>query len=344
MHKKITIGLVGCGDISRFVALGALLNRNIKIAACVDLSLEKAMSFSKKFRIPKYFQNYTEMIKTIPLDAVYLAVPHYLHFPMIKEAIENKVPVFCEKPITITLDDAMNLCEIVKQKNIKVGVNYQYRYDSGCYALASASRKKAMGEILYGRCNVPWHRNDDYFQVSPWHGSKDKSGGGTLITQASHVLDIMLWGFDSKPIAVMGKTANRKFKSSEVEDLCMAAVEMSDGSLIQLSSSMIATPEQPVTMEFYGTKGTGTYRGPWFPRAVFKGIKVKKEKPPVKGLHALFRSLEGFRQWVVMDKPFLTPIEASLPVLAVIDAIYKSAQNGKKVVVDQRYLEYEENR
>ncbi len=342
MAKKFRLGMVGCGDISRYVALGAKLNPWLEIPSCADTNEERLESFAKKHKIKQTFTDYRELYeKTEAMDAVYLSVPHYLHHPMITEALEVGIPVFCEKPISCTMDDALDICRASQKTGVKVGINYQYRYDVAAYALARAAQKGDLGELYYGRCNLPWHRDDTYFTEAQWHMTCHTSGGGTLITQASHLLDVMLWAMKGKnPVAAMGMFKQRHFKNIEVEDLCMGIVEMNDGSLIDVTSSMAIKHEMPVAIEIYGNKGNGYYSGPEKPKVNFYGVKVKKEKPPVWQLHALFRSMEGFRRWIIHDRPYLTPVEEALPVLAAVTCIYRSAETDKKEEVDRRYLEY----
>ena len=129
----------------------------------------------------------------------------------------------------------------------------------------------------------------------------------------------------------------KKYLDVEVEDLCLGIIEMENGSALQVSSTMVAAPEQAISIEIYGSKGTGIYKGGLLPKASFKGVKVKKEMPPVKGVHALFASLEGFRQWIAGTAPYLMPVENSLPVLAAVQALYRSSETGKKEPVDGRY-------
>jgi predicted dehydrogenase len=123
--------------------------------------------------------------------------------------------------------------------------------------------------------------------------------------------------------------ARRRFKDVEVEDLAHGILEMEDGALIQISSSMIANPEQAQTIEVYGERGTARYSDRPLPHVRFKGTRVRKQRPPISGFHALQRSIEGFRSWVMEDMPYLIPAEQSLPVLAAVEAIYRSAQSGQ---------------
>ena len=102
---------------------------------------------------------------------------------------------------------------------------------------------------------------------------------------------------------------------------------------------MAVKPGQRVSIEFYGSRGTALYSGYDFPSMKFLGVKIEREKPPVKALHALFASVDGFRQWVMEGRPYLVPVEQSLAVLAVIEAIYRSVATGKTEDIDTEYLD-----
>ncbi len=341
MKNSIRMGLVGCGDISHFIAMLVRLNPRIHIAACAAPGDNHAGDFARRHRIRHSFKDYREMISSVPLDAIYLAVPHDLHHPMMVHALKSGLHVLCEKPIARTLDEALEICAIARRSGLKAGVNYQYRYDYGCHALARAAQSGALGDLYHGSCRLAWHRDEKYFSEGPWRGSMAAAGGGTLLTHASHILDILLWSFPGRPLYVQAMTARRRFVDIEVEDLAMGTVEMENGSLLQVSSSMIAVPEQPVTIGLYGSLGTGLYSGTdYTSKLKFRGIKVKKQKPPVRGIHPLSRSVEAFRRWITGGDEYLTPAAQSLPVFAVIEAMYRSAKSGKKEKVDSRYLEF----
>lgn len=274
------------------------------------------------------------MLRSEVLDAVYLAVPHNLHYQMIKAAIESGVPVFVEKPITCTLKEGIDIVQFAHQEGIKLGVNYQYRYDSGCYALAKAAQNDCLGKIYYARCNIPWRREEGYFQNSPWHANLETSCGGTLLTQGSHILDIAIWALGGRPVKTTGRAVKVKFVDVEVEDLAVGIVELDNGALIQISSSMVSNPEQALSIEIYGEKGTAVYTDKPLPKVRFLGVKVNAGKPPVRGIHALQRSLEGFRKWVMEDVPYLTPGIESLPVLAAVDGMYRSSVSSHQEIID----------
>ena len=253
---------------------------------------------------------------------------------MVAAAIEAGSHVLVEKPVARTLAEGREIVKRARAAGVRVGVNYQYRYDTGCYALAQAARHGELGELYYGRCNVPWSREAAYFAQGSWRGELARSGGGTLLTQGSHALDLLLWAMDSSPGAATGLTARPGFPQVEVETVALGAVELESGALIQVSSSMVARPEQAVTLELYGERGTALYSNRPWPHARFRGLRVRRRRPPVRGVHALQRSLEAFRAWVQDDRPYLTPAAEALPVLAAVEALYRSAESGQKEFIN----------
>ena len=326
---KLNLGIVGCGDIAGYTALISKLVPQVRLSACCDINTERVKIFAKRHHIPQTFTNYDEMLEKADLDSVYLAVPHNLHYEMILSTVETGKPVFAEKPVTRTLEEGIKLVTVVAGQ--KVGVNYQYRYDSGCYALARAVQTGVLGNIHSIRINIPWHREQSYFDSASWHKTIAQAGGGALITQGSHFLDIALWALGEAPVSAAGFSKSPGF-DVEVDTLTHGIVETEGGTLISITSSMVAASEQAVTIEAYGEQGTARYRNTPLPSVKFIGIRVRKERPPEWGVHALQRSLAGFANWVLDEKPYLIPVASTLPVLAAVDGIYRSAISSQKSI------------
>ena len=138
-----------------------------------------------------------------------------------------------------------------------------------------------------------------------------------------------LWALGERPVSAMGYTASPGF-DVEVDTLAHGIVKTQGRTLISITSSMVAAREGAVTIEVYGERGTALYRDLPLPRVKFVGVKVHKERPPERGVHALQRSLAGFANWVLTNKPYLIPAHETLPVLAAVDGIYRSAKSGKQ--------------
>ena len=326
--RKLRLAVAGCGEIAAFLLLMAKMNRNILIVGCADIRKERARKYAAFFRGAKAYDDYLKMVDQEEPDAVYLAVPHHLHYPMMKELVAREINILCEKPITTDIKDALKIIDLARLDKVKIGVNYQYRYDKACYRLVMAANNGDLGQLHYGVCNVPWHRGPKYFKKSSWHGERRQSGGGTLITQGSHALDILLQAFAAKPLSAVGVTRRACFKDIEVEDLCMGTVELEGGALLQINSSMIASPEQPMSISIYGSKGTAHYKG-WnfYSKVDFLGVRVPSYNSGVRGIHALGNNLEAFRRWILFDALYHNKAEDSLPVLAAVQAIYRSADS-----------------
>ena len=332
--SRMRLGVVGCGGIAEVMGWFARFNRRIELAAACDVSAARAQAYARRFNIPRTFTAYEAMLGEVDLDALYLAVPHHVHYEMIATAVAHRLPVFTEKPITRTLAEGEKIARLAAEQGVKVGVNYQYRYDSGCHRMARAVQNGDLGAIHAARINVPWHRKAAYFEQAAWHGKIATAGGGTLITQGSHFLDVVLWALrGDQPRTAVGYVAQRKFGKSmavDVEDLAQGIVEMESGALVQICSSMVASSEQAVSVEMYGERGTAVYSPAPLPRVEFRDVAVQAQKPPHRGVHALQRSLEGFRAWIMADTPYLIPAPEALPALAVVEALYRSAASGRR--------------
>lgn len=330
--KPLEMAVVGCGEIAGYAALLSKVIPQIRLTACCDVNSDRAQVFARRHGIRQVFSGYADLLARGSFQALYLAVPHDLHFPMIGQAVEAGKPVLAEKPLARTLPEGVQIVEMAARRGVKVGVNYQYRYDSGCYALARAVQSGQLGRVHSIRINVPWRRTQTYFDAAPWHKTLARSGGGTLLTQGSHFLDVALWALGEPPVSAVGYAASPGFQV-EVETLAHGIVQTRGGALVNIASTMVAAREQAVTIEVYGQTGTAIYCDSPFPSVKFVGARVKPERPPGWGLHALQRSLAGFARWVLDDDPFLIPAASALPVLAAVQAIYRAAQTGAQSTV-----------
>lgn len=337
MNKRFRLAVVGCGDIAAYVALVTKTLPRFSISACVSKQRSEAEQFAKKYRIPYIFTDLNELLEHRDLyDAVYLSTPHNLHSGMIKSAIDLNIPVLCEKPIAESLSSAEHIVNYVNHSKVKVGINYQYRYNPACQKLIHFTRQD-IGKLYYIRVNIPWHRKSDYFDHSSWHKKLTTAGGGTLLTQGSHFLDIALLAANSVPIKTFGITDQKFFNRDdiEIEDFSHAIITMKNGSHIEITSSMISNPEQTATIEVYGEKGFAKFSAEKHPNFSVKGTSASQFDLHLPfGVHPLARSLQGFKEWIMDKSPYLTPISSALPVMTAIDAIYRSAKTHQEEPVE----------
>ncbi len=328
--KILSLAMVGCGESGSDFALVSRFIPYAQFTAACDMNPDRLEKFARRNRISTVYTNYEDVLAREDIDAVVLATPHDLHYAMILSAVDAGKHVLVEKPVTRTLQEALDL--LPRIRGAKVGVNFQFRYDKGCYAMARAVQAGELGKIHSVRINVPWHRERSYFESSSWHKTVARAGGGTLITQASHFLDVVLWALGEKPASAYGVTKTIGF-DVDVDTLTHAIGETENETLISITTRMLISSEQSAQIEVYGERGTAVYTMKPSPGVIFKDVKVKKQKPPGWGFHSYQRSLAGFARWILEDEPYLIPVEESISVLAVIDAIYRSAASGKRELI-----------
>ncbi len=338
MRKAFEFGIIGCGDIATDLARVIGMTPGVRISSCADPDETRLSAFARRFAVKAAYSDSRELMEKERPGALFVGVPHHLHYPLVMRALDLGHNVLCEKPLAITMDRACELCAAARRKNLRLGVNYQYRYDRNAHTLIMMCREGVLGAISHCRCNMPWHRGPDYFASGAWRARKSEAGGGALLTQASHWIDIALEAMASPPVAAMGMTARRRFTDIEVEDLGMGTVECENGALLNVTGAMTVTPHQRVTIEVYGERGSAIYTGPDdFPPASklrLLGVKKKRYAMPFPGLFSLQRNLIGFSRWVRDGTHYDNEAERSLRVLATVLALYRSAESGRRESIE----------
>ena len=332
------MAVIGCGQITGMYKLASRIIKNTKIVAAADLNINKAIKIAGK---KNAYMDIEEMYKNEEIDAVYISTPHHLHRPMIKQAFKHGKHVLCEKPVGVSVDDARKIRDLdLQYPDLKLGFNYNYRYDHNCYRLVRAIQGGYLDEIYYANCNLFFSRDESYYERGPWRIKKETAGGGTLLTQGSHMVDIMIWAF-GEPKSVIGKIDNKRFKNIEVEDFALGIIEFENGVHAQINDSTFVTPpydkfKEKVELEIFGKKGRCYYRGPW-PKSslTWKGIRKYKIKKDTKGFSHFGRSVKAFGDWVLKDKPYLNTIEESSKALILVSTLYKSSETGKKEIIEK---------
>ncbi len=329
--RKLRTAVVGLGDIGRNVAGFLRFDPHFIPQAVVDLDETRAREGARRFRFREWFTDYERVLTSDNVDAIYLAVPHHLHHSMLMKAIDAGKPVLCEKPITIRIDHAEEVAERAEQAGVPVAVNYQYRFDRRADRLIRIVRSGGCGKLISVRCLVPWSREPSYFSHSAWHASMQAAGGGTLLTQASHVLDLALLAINEEPVEAWGWSTSHRFPDVEVEDTAFGSLRCASGAMLQVASTMAAGVERGLSLEVVGDRGSVTYRADAGSPLSIRGGANARVKPPSgipRGIHALQRSMRAFRNWVVGGERSIHAAATAIPVLRAVQACYTSARNG----------------
>lgn len=213
----IRVGIVGCGGIFEMHAVSLKLLNNVRIVAVCDVIECKAQQKAEKYDC-HYYIDYHEMIDKEKLDYVHICTPHYLHSIIAKYALLHNTNVVSEKPMAIKVKDAMEVSQIAIENNLNYEVIFQNRYNPGSVLVKEQLENGSLGEIISARIIVTWDRGMDYYQLSDWKGSLEKEGGGVIIDQAIHSLDLIRWLINKEISYVDAHISNRLHPGIEVED------------------------------------------------------------------------------------------------------------------------------
>ncbi|MFP4016990.1 MAG: Gfo/Idh/MocA family protein [Halanaerobiales bacterium] len=252
--SKYRVGIVGCGNIFPMHAVSVKNIDCAELVAVCDVKEERAKSKAKEFKTD-YYLDYKEMIDKADLDVVHICTPHYNHAPISIYASKAGVNVLTEKPMSIKIEDAREMIKAADNNNVTLGVIFQNRYNPGSLLIKENLESGALGKILSGKLSVTWDRSDEYYSQSDWKGTWEKEGGGVIIDQAIHTMDLMRWFVDDEISSVEANISNRAHDIIEVEDSAEGVIKYKSGIVTAFFTINYYTLNAPVEIELHCEKG-----------------------------------------------------------------------------------------
>ena len=251
---KLKIAVIGCGRVS-VMHLGSIaLFDDAEIVACCDIKEDRAQAAAKKYGA-KAYTSYEEMFAKERLDAVHICLPHYLHSKVACYAFEKGVNVLTEKPMDVDLASAENAVQTAKERGVFFGVIMQCRYNNSAQLVKKALQSGKLGKIISARSTLTWTRPDSYYAESDWKGTWDKEGGGVVIDQAIHSIDLVNWLVDSEVESVSCSLANRGHKIVDVEDSAEGLITYKNGVKYGFYCMNNYGCDEPIEIRLYCEKG-----------------------------------------------------------------------------------------
>src|SRR5213082_2886099 len=247
------IGLIGGGNISETHARAARAISGVEVAAVYGTNSEKA----RKLCVEHGGRPYTDFAAFLahrPMDLVIIGSPSGLHATQGIAAAKQGLHVLTEKPIDISTRCADELIGTAKKSGVKLGVIFQDRMKPHIRQLKDWIDRGLLGKLLLVDASVKWYRPPEYYANSRWRGTLALDGGGALINQGIHTVDLLLWllGDVSR---VQALTAT-EFHKIEAEDTAAALLEFASGALGVFHATTAAYPGYPLHVEISGTEGT----------------------------------------------------------------------------------------
>ena len=256
--KKLRIGIIGCGRISVMHLVSAQTLECATLVACCDIKKERAIEAAEKYQM-KAYDSYEEMLEKEELDAVHICLPHYLHSKVACYAFNKGVNVLTEKPMDVNYEDAEAAVKTAKANGLLYGVILQCRYNNSAQLVKKVIESGKLGKIISARSTLTWMRPDSYYQESDWKGTWDKEGGGVVIDQAIHSIDLVNWIVNSDVKSVSCSMANRGHSIVKVEDSAEGLIVFENGVRYGFYCMNNYGCDEPIEIKLYCEKGKVTF-------------------------------------------------------------------------------------
>lgn len=330
MSGRLRCAIVGCGGIAQVHALALSSMEEADLTAFADIRPQRSEAMAEKFGGSSY-SSLEELLDREPIDVLHICTPHYLHTPMAKEAADRGIKVFTEKP---PVTDRSQWAEFsALGDRVPVGICFQNRYNGSTRALKDLLSTGEPGKVLGSRGFVTWRRDAPYYTESGWRGALSTEGGGALINQAIHTLDLMAYFLG--PGQVLGASlSNRHLKGIiEVEDTLEAALDFGDARGLFYAATAYSL-DAPIIFELACENATLRLEGERFTR-IWRDGRMEQEDytapdPTVPGKSywgsSHRRCIEDFYRCVMSGERFPNDIPGVSDTIELMLSVYEAAR------------------
>ncbi len=252
-NSILHFGIIGCGMISSAHADSVKSIPDAELTGVFDMSPDRCRAFAKSYGV-KAYDSVDALLSDTDIDAVCICTPSGFHAENALRVMEAGKHVLIEKPLALNTDDCDRLIEAAAKYGVKAGVMSQLRFAETTQILKSLVDNGDLGRIVTADILMKYYRSPEYFAESPWRGTWKHDGGGALMNQGIHGIDLLLYIMGkAKSVYGMARTLRH---SIEVEDTASAVVEFENGALGLIQGTTSVSPGYPRVLTVSGTKGT----------------------------------------------------------------------------------------
>ena len=316
-----------------------------KVVALCDIYPEKARAMKEKYQLDcAVFPDHQSMLDSdIKIDLVHVCTPPYVHCEIAVDSMEKGCNVVVEKPMATCLAECDKMLEAEKKNGVTMACIAQNRFRNSIYRLKQMVESHLAGKICFAKVESAWWRGHSYYDLW-WRGTWEKEGGGPTLNHAVHHIDMLNWLEGRMPESVMAMLTNVMHDNAEVEDLSLACLRYEDGSLAQITSSVVHHgEEQGIELQCADAK----LSAPWDVKAE---VSQANGFPAREGNDLLIKKLQDYQEAIPLltyeghtgeidnvlaalekgERPMITGADGRKTV-EVITAIYKSGFSGQIV-------------
>ena len=342
----VGFGIIGCGMISRFHARAIADVRGTKLVACYDRAPQSAHKLADEVGCTPY-ESLAEMLADPAVDAVTIGTPSGAHLEPGLAAAKAGKHVLVEKPLEITLKKCDRLIAACEKHDVQLGTIFPSRFHDSSVKLKRAVDKGRFGRLTVADAYVKWYRSQQYYDSGAWRGTWALDGGGALMNQAIHTVDLLAWL--AGPVKeVYARTATLAHERIEVEDTAVATLEFESGALGVIEATTAAYPGYLKRIELHGSEGSAVLEEEDLKKWDFaKNLKQDQAirdamnasrstgggaaDPAAIGHHGHAEIIRDFVKAINQDRPPAVDGHEGRRSVEIILAIYKSATTNKPV-------------
>ena len=305
-NSVYNIAILGCGKVAHLHASAIQNLPNARLAGVWSRTQQTANGFACQYKVPAY-TDVAELIKKEKIDLAVVCTPHPFHLEPAQQAALQGANILVEKPLASTLEDADKIISTCKKAGVKLGVVSQRRWYEPVLRVKKAIEAGKIGKPVLGTVNMLGWRDKSYYDADKWRGNWKTEGGGVLVNQAPHQLDILLW-FMGEVEEVYGIWRNLNHPYIEVEDTALAVIKFRNGGIGNVIVSNSQKPGIYGKVHVHGENGASagvqTDGGAMF-IAGMKGIL----EPPVNDLWTIPGEEELVEKWKMEDVRHFSSID-----------------------------------
>ena len=332
MSDKLKTGIIGCGKVADIHAAAfAAIEKSVFTAVC-DKNENRAQAFARKYGVKAYF-DVAEMVRKEKLDVVTVCTPHPVHRESTVEALKAGANVLVEKPLASSLEDCDIMLSAAREAGKQIATMSQRRFYSPCMRLKKAIDSGKIGQPVLGTVFMFGWRDEAYYKSDSWRGTWNGEGGGVLVNQAPHQLDLLQWFMGDEIEEIYGVCENLNHPYIEVEDTAIAILRFKNGGIGNIIVSNSQKPGIYGKVHIHGSNGASlgvqTDGG-----AMFIAGMTNILEPPVNDLWTVPGEENKLREWIKEDSDIFNSVNSieyyhRLQIEDFVNALI----NGKKPLV-----------
>ncbi|MEA4888664.1 MAG: Gfo/Idh/MocA family oxidoreductase [Clostridiaceae bacterium] len=253
MKRTVNFAIIGCGMISRFHIKAIQAIDDAKLVGVYDQFSEFSQKTAREYQT-KAYDTYESLLADRKIDAVSICTPSGLHAEQSLQAIQAGKHVLIEKPIALCLEDSDKISALAREKGVLVGVVSQLRFSRAVKTMKQAIQEGVLGKIVSADLYMKYFRSQQYYDQNPWRGTWAMDGGGALMNQGIHGVDLLRYIMG--PLKSISACAGTLTRHIEVEDTLAAVVEYANGALGVIQAMTSVYPGYPRRLEINGERGT----------------------------------------------------------------------------------------